>query len=301
MSRRQAYLLLALAALFWATNPALGRLMVDSVTPVSLSFWRWTGALAILLPIALPRLIAERHAMRGHYMALLTLGFLSVSGFTTLVYVGLSFTTATNLSLLNGTMPIMILIVARLVLGHAIGSRRILGVAVCLTGVALIVAQGSLAVLLDFQLNPGDPIILLAMFCWALYSVLLAKVKLAMHPFSLHLAAFIAGWVMLGLGFAVEAIFFNAWWPTPDSDPAMLAGLAFLSLFPSVLAFLFWQKGIAVTGPGTAGYFIYLVPVFGTLLAVATLGEQLYWYHWAGMAAIFLGIFLAQRGARVKA
>lgn len=298
MTRRQAYGLLALAALFWATNPAIGRLMVDSVTPVSLSFWRWTGALILLLPVALPRLLAERRAMRGHYGAVLGLGFLSVAGFTTLVYVGLSFTTATNLSLLNGTMPIMILIVAKLVLGHAIGGKRIAGVAVCLAGVALIVAQGSVAVLLDFQFNPGDPIILLAMFCWALYSVLIAKVKLEMHPFSLQLAAFIAGWVVLALGFAVEAMFFGSWWPGLDSDPAMLLGIAFLALFPSVLAFIFWQKGIEATEPGTAGYFIYLVPVFGTLLAVIMLGERLFWYHWAGMAAIFLGIFLAQRGAR---
>lgn len=294
MSQRQAYLLLALAALFWATNPALGRFMVGSVPPVSLSFWRWTGALAVMMPLALPALWRQRAVLRQDWLAVLVLGFLSVAGFTTLVYVGLRYTTATNLSLLNATMPVMILIVARLLLGHAIGRQRLMGVAVCLAGVVLIVGQGSLETLLAVRFNPGDPVILAAMLCWAAYSVLLARMKprLPMLPF--QLAAFIAGWFFLGLGFLWEVAAGTAWWPSPEVGAGPLLGLAFLAVFPSVLAFLFWQKGIEATSPGTAGYFIYLVPVFGTLLAVLTLGERLYWFHFAGMAAIFAGIWLAQ-------
>lgn len=298
MSRRQAYLLLALAALFWAANPALGRFLVDSVPPVSLSFWRWTGALIVMTPLALPALWAHRATLREDWKAVLVLGFLSVSGFTTLVYVGLRYTTATNLSLLNATMPVMILIVARLLLGHVIGRQRLAGVAVCLAGVVLIVGQGSLETLLAVQVNPGDPIILAAMLCWAAYSVLLARMKprLPMLPF--QLAAFAAGWVFLAAGFAWEVAAGTAWWPTLAVGWVPLVSLVFLAVFPSVLAFLFWQKGIEATSPGTAGYFIYLVPVFGTLLAVVTLGERLYWYHFAGMAAIFAGIWLAQRAPR---
>lgn len=296
MSQRQAYLLLALAALFWAANPALGRFLVGSVPPISLSFWRWSGAVIVMAPLALPALWKQRATLRQDWLAVLVLGFLSVTGFTTLVYVGLRYTTATNLSLLNATMPVMILIVARLLLGHVIGRQRLMGVAVCLAGVVLIVGQGSLETLLAVRFNPGDPIILAAMLCWASYSVLLARLKprLPMLPF--QLAAFVAGWFFLGLGFAWEAAAGAAWWPSPAAVGWVpLVSLVFLAVFPSVLAFLFWQKGIEATSPGTAGYFIYLVPVFGTLLAVLTLGERLYWFHFAGMAAIFAGIWLAQR------
>ena len=49
-------------------------------------------------------------------------------------------------------------------------------------------------------------------------------------------------------------------------------------------------------GANTAGYFIYLAPVFGTVAAIVLLGESFFWFHALGIALIFAGIFLATLG-----
>jgi drug/metabolite transporter (DMT)-like permease len=65
-----------------------------------------------------------------------------------------------------------------------------------------------------------------------------------------------------------------------------------------VLAYLFWNRGVAEVGANRAGQFLHLIPLFGTALAVVFLGETLRLYHLAGAALIFVGIYLAAPGAR---
>ena len=76
---------------------------------------------------------------------------------------------------------------------------------------------------------------------------------------------------------------------------AHLAMFAYLAVFPSVLAFLFWNRGVDVVGPSMAGMFIYLVPVFTALLASTLLGEELRGYHAIGGLFILVGLYLAMR------
>jgi len=75
----------------------------------------------------------------------------------------------------------------------------------------------------------------------------------------------------------------------------VVAGLAYFAVFPSVLAYLFWNRGVALIGPAAAGNFLYLIPVFGIALAAVFLGESLAVYHLVGAAMVFGGIYLSTR------
>jgi drug/metabolite transporter (DMT)-like permease len=103
---RHPYLLLVLTTLFWSGNMVLGRAIRDQVPPLSLAFWRWAIALALVLPLALPHLRAQWPLLRAGWQAVVVLGLLGVGGYNTLAYVGLQYTPATNAVLLNSFIPI---------------------------------------------------------------------------------------------------------------------------------------------------------------------------------------------------
>ena len=80
--------------------------------------------------------------------------------------------------------------------------------------------------------------------------------------------------------------------------PATVAALAYYGTFPSIAAYLFWNRGVAQVGPNRAGLFVHLMPLFGALLSLIFLGEQLYGYHYAGAVLIFGGSGSQRGGGR---
>ena len=73
------------------------------------------------------------------------------------------------------------------------------------------------------------------------------------------------------------------------------AALVAVALFSSVLAYLFWNRGVAEVGANVAGLFVHLMPVFGIVLAWLVLGERMEAFHVAGIVFIIAGIWLTSR------
>jgi drug/metabolite transporter (DMT)-like permease len=289
-----AYLLVTFAPLFWAGNFVLGRALHQTIPPFALSFWRWAVALLILLPFAWPRLRAQRHLLRGHWPVLALLGVLGVTNFNTFVYLGLHTTTATNAVLLQSTTPVLIVGLSFLLMGQRAGPRQISGVALSLAGVVVIVTAGDPAALATLRLNQGDLWVLAAVVSWALYSVCLRWRPAGLDPLAFLLATVAAGLLPLaplyawelarGEGFVVDAV--------------SLGAIGYVAVFPSILAYVFWNRAVAEVGANRTGQFIHLMPAFGILLAAALLGERLVGFHLAGIALIGGGIALATRQPR---
>jgi drug/metabolite transporter (DMT)-like permease len=282
------YLLLGMTVLFWSGNFILGRGLHDKVPPVALSFWRWLTALIMILPFTLRPMLKQREVIFRLWKQLLLFGLLGVAGFSTLVYIGLKTTTATNGVLLNTTSPVFIILISRIVLKHRLSLRQGLGVILALMGVAVIVTQGELAQLLKFQLHRGDLFVIAGVLCWALYTV-----YLHLRPPELTQLAFAGITMLAGTATILPFFLWEAWMGAVTLvTPAVLAGIFYLSLFPSILAYLFWNHAVGQVGANRAGLFIYLMPVFGVLLSSLFLGEAIRLFHLAGMALIFIGIYL---------
>ncbi len=285
------YLLLGMTILFWSGNFVLGRGLHEKVPPISLSFWRWLLALMMILPFALRPMLEQRDVILRLWKRLLLFSLLGVTGFSTLVYIGLKTTTATNGVLLNTSSPVFIILLSRVFLKSRLAPRQVLGVILAIAGVAVIVTQGALALLLKFRLHPGDIFVLSGVLCWAMYTV-----YLHIRPSELTQLAFAGITVIIG----TAAIFPFFLWEVGSGEitlvtPAVLAGIFYLALFPSILAYLFWNHAVGKVGASKAGLFIYLMPVFGALLSSLFLGEAIRLFHIAGMALIFVGIYLTTR------
>jgi drug/metabolite transporter (DMT)-like permease len=214
----------------------------------------------------------------------------SAIGFGALHFVALQYTTAINGALFQGLMAMLILVVAWIVLGDRIGPREGLGVLLGFAGLSAIVMRGDPAVLLGLSFNRGDIILLIATTSYAIYAVMLRRAPSGLSTSALMTVMFgFATVYMLPLWLA-EVYAFDR--PLPVNFTSAWS-IAYMTIFPSVLAQIFWATGVAKVGPGRAGYFIYLSPVFGVLLAMALLGEVFRWYHAVGIVLIFTGLWLA--------
>lgn len=283
------WLLAALPPLFWSGNFVLARALHADIPPMALSFWRWVGALLILLPFTWRGLWRQRQLLAQHWPLLALLAVLGITNYNTMVYLGLQDTTATNAVLLNSVVPVMIIGLSFLLLRLPVLRAQLGGILVSLFGVVIIATEGRPQTLLSLSLNRGDLWVLAAGLDWALYSVCLRW-----RPQGLAPETFLAAIVLVGLP-PLAGLY--AWelssGHTFALDAVNLAAIGYVALFPSVLAYLFWNRAIAEMGPNRTGHYLHLMPAFGTLLAVLVLGEQLHGFHLLGGLLIAGGILLA--------
>lgn len=290
----QAWLLMMLPALFWAGNAVVGRAAVAAdVPPVGLAFWRWTMGALIILPFAWPHARRDWPALRQHWRIVVLLAFLGISVFNTLLYLGLQTTSAINGVMLQTLMPVLIVLMNLAVFGESVSLRQTAGIAVSLAGAVTLIAHGRLETLLGLHFAIGDLFVLAAVVCYAGYTMLLRR-RPAVHGLSFVVATFVLGAAMLLPFYLIEL---GSGRRMPFTLTAALA-LGYVGLFPSILAYLAFNRAVALVGANTAGLAIHLVPVFGSVLAILFLGETLHLYHAAGIGLIFSGIALASRRSK---
>ncbi|MDJ0388351.1 DMT family transporter [Roseomonas sp. E05] len=281
-------LLLAAAALFWAGNFVVGRAVHGGASPFFLAFWRWLGAFLLVLPLAWPHLRRDWPELRRHSWRMLQLAFLGIASFSVLVYAGLRSTAAINGLLLQSVIPLAILLASFLLFGERPRRLQMLGVALSVGGVLAIASRGSLADLLRLRLHPGDLWILAAVLAYAMYSACL-RLRPRVHPLSFLASSALLSVLLLLPGYLWEVRAATA----PPVSGATLLAIGYLALFPSLLSYLCFNRGVELIGANRAGQFIHLMPLFGSILAVVFLGESLQGFHLAGLALIGGGIALA--------
>ena len=297
MSERSAYALLAAASLFWAGNWIAGRVLAELVPPAALTFWRWAIALALIAPVVGPRLWASRALLARKWRPIAVLGLLGGGLHNVLQYWGLQYTSAINGPILNSLTPIFIIVLGAALLREPFPRRAAAGAVLALSGALAIVTRLELQVLRNLSFNAGDLLIILSLLMLAGYTL-----ALRWRPEGLDALSFLACFALVaeipvGILYALE----HAAGERVVLNATSLAGLAYVAIFPALLAYHFWNLGVAALGAARAGVFMYLLPFFGSVLGVGLLGERFGLHHAAGMALIISGVFIATRRAAVQA
>ena len=289
-----AYSLLTLAALFWTGNWIAGRMLADLVPPSALTFWRWAIAVALLMPFVGPRLWAARALLAREWRPIVALGLLGGGLHNVLQYWGLQYTLATNGAIFNATTPVLIIVLGTLVFREPFPRRAAAGAVIALGGALALITRLDLATLLAVGPNRGDLLILISMVMLSAYTVGLRRRPAGLDALSFLACFAIVALVPVGIGYAFE----HAAGKRIVLNATSVGGMLYIAVFPALLAYLFWDIGVRAVGAARAGVFMYLMPVFGSILGMAFLGERFELYHAVGMGLIFAGVAIATRGGR---
>jgi drug/metabolite transporter (DMT)-like permease len=288
----QPYVLLSLTALFWAGNAIVGRHAAGHIPPVTLSFLRWGLAFLIILPFAWKHLRRDWETIRAGLATMVLLSLTGIAAFNALQYWALEHTQALNTLLLQSAGPLFVAIWSLILLGVRLTLAQALGVAISMTGVLVILLHGDLTALAGIRFNKGDIIFTVALAIFGLYSVLSLK-----RP-NIHGLSFVA------FTFGCGALCLVPLWiyellsrPVMRIDTANLLSLFYVAVFPSTLAYLCFNRGVQLIGANRAAPFFHVVPVFGSVMAIVFLGEQLRLFHIIGFALVLTGVFVASRAA----
>lgn len=284
-------LLLLLPPLLWAGNFIAGRAINAAVPPVTLSLIRWSIAFLFLLPFALRPFLRDRVHYIAYRWHIFGTAITGVAAFNLLVYWGLHTTSATNGIILNSFIPFLVAIFGFLFYRQRLPSSQLIGLLVSLTGVLVVVSHGDLQVLLTLAFAKGDVIIFLAMVFWALYTLWVKEI-----PASINRSGLMLCQVMIALIFLLPLYLWESQATTVHlENPQTLWILAYIGIFPSVIALLAYSKAVSLVGSVRASVFIHAMPIFGSALSTLILREAFHLYQLLGMLTIFTGIWLANR------
>lgn len=290
MSDRRSYLLLVAVLVIWAGNFPLGKLALSEVQPLFLVGGRTLMAAPFLLVLARTATALERPLVRRDYVAFGVLGLTGLVLNTTTWYWGLKWTTALNAGILGAASPIFVALGAAIFLGERLRKRTWAGIVLTVAAVLVTVAKGSLTVLLDFEVNRGDLVILLSQTAWVAYSLYSRATASTLPPV----------WVMAGAN-AVGALVLVplSWlldgpWPAPTAAPVGWAVMLYGAV-PITIAHLWYYQVIRRLGPGRTAAFMNLMPFVVIGMSWAIVGEAVHAYHLVGAVFVIVGVVLTTR------
>jgi drug/metabolite transporter (DMT)-like permease len=286
-----AYICLVVAAMCWGGNTVAGKLAIGHVSPMMLTSIRWLLATALIAAISLPQLKRDWPVVRKNLPLLFFYGIVGYTLFNAMLYSAVKYTTAINVAIEQAGIPMLIFLLNFVFFRTGVSLAQIIGFAMTLLGVALTAAHGNLTTLLQLGLNRGDGLMLVAVAAYSVYTIFLRwKPPLDWRTLM----------AVPALGAFLSAIPLLIWESSngevklPDGTGWLI--IVYTATFASLMAQVFYIKGVEWLGANRAALFINLVPVFGTLLSVVLLGEKLQPFHVIALALALGGIAIAEKG-----
>ncbi|MES2586563.1 MAG: DMT family transporter [Pseudomonadota bacterium] len=284
---------LSLATILWAGNAIAGRVLVGSISPITLSAVRWGLAACMLLPFGW-RIFKPASALWQNKGRFLILGLLGVGSYNVLLYLALQTSTAINVTLIGASMPIWMLFIGAVFYKVKPTLLQLVGAVVSLVGVTVVLTRGEPTSLLSMQVVMGDLLIMLATILWAFYSWMISRPGESTER-QWPWAEFLMAQVLIG--FMWTMLFEGAEIATGHAfiDLNYWTGslIVFVAIGPSLIAYRCWGLGVNGAGPTVAAFFANLIPLFTALLSAAILGDPPQLFHGLAFALIVLGILVS--------
>ncbi|WP_077212850.1 DMT family transporter [Bacillus dakarensis] len=282
------YSMLVLATATWGSAFIAGKVAVEDFQPATVAFFRFLGAAILLFPLMW---IMEKNRKKP---TLKDYGLFAVLGLTGIALYNIFFFLATKhapvikSSLFIASNPVLIVLLSGLFLKERITKNNVIGMAIALIGVVFIITDGHVLALFQFGFEPIDFILLGAVVCWALYSVV-GKVVLKKYSSVESTTYAVAFGTLLLFPLAVTE---TTWQDVTQASGATWIAIAHMSIFVTVIAFIMYYNGIKEVGAAKASIFINVMPVSAVIMATIFLGETFTWAHGVGAAFVLSGVYV---------
>lgn len=284
-----AYLLLITTTLLWGGNAVAGQLAIDQISPFLLVTLRWLLVVPLAFIVAWQDLKTEWQEISKRKTYTILMAVCGFTAFNSLFYLASYTTSAINIGIVQGAIPIMVLIMGMVLYQYKLKLYALIGILVTMLGVIIVASSGSFHNLVNLIFAKGDILMLIACLFYAFYTNGLRKRPKGkgMAFFAIMACAAMISSIPLSL---YEWQAGTIIWPQGASWWLVI----YIGLFPSFLAQFCFLKGVDALGPARAGIFVNLVPIFAPLLAVLILDEPFHSYHAIALFLVLLGIFLAE-------
>ncbi len=291
-----ATIMIALTPMFWAGHTVVGRLVANEIPTFSLVSLRWWAGFILFTAFTHRSLWRARFLLVKHWRYVLLNALIGPTLFPVLLYSGLKTTTVTNTSIIQSLVPCMVLILAWVILRERFRPIQALGLGLSMAGVATIITKGAPLAIFDVTFAVGDLIILAGFICWALYTVVVRLRPAELRPNPLLGATMLIAAVLTSPLWVIEAMGGHTIPMTADTWMA----IGYIAVFPTLLAYYFYNTAIAMVGPARAGLASHLAPPMGVMLGVIFLNEAFGFYHAISFALVLAGVAIVIRGGRVS-
>ena len=284
---------LTTAALMWAGNAIVGKILVQSSSPVLLNTIRWGVTALILLPFAW-RVFGSASPLWQSSKRFALLSLLGVGSYNVLLYLALKSSTPINVTLIGASMPIWAIVIGALFYKEQPNIKQIIGAVISLIGVTIVIVRGELERLIEIEFVAGDLLMVLATILWGAYSWMLSHPKESTErtwPWSYFLLAQVGFGFCWSLGFAVtewqlQYSYFTWSWPT-------VLMIIYVIIGPSLIAYRCWGLGVSGAGATVATFFTNLIPLFTAILSTLLLQKPPELFQGVAFALILAGIYLS--------
>jgi len=287
-----AYTLLVLASLCWSGNFIVGKFAtLFEIPPLTLNTFRWISVWLILIPFTFKEIFKNIAYIKKNLLAIAFMGVITISTFNSVVYFALNYTQVINAVLVLAIIPAVTIVLSALMKVEKSNIFQIFGLILSIIGVGSIISNGDVQRIVSLSFNNGDLWMLVCVLSWALYSTLLKKNKFKLSQFSL-----IQIMVSVGVIFLIPQYFYEQSIGLElNFNKAFFLILFYVVVFPAIVAYYCWQKGIEIIGPNRATMFIQLMPLFSAVMAIIIFKEKFELYHFVGATFIVSGIYLSNK------
>ena len=285
------YLHLTLAAVFWGGTFIAGRQLAPLIDPHAAAFLRFVLASSVLLVWLYWQLGSFPMISRRQLVGVLLLGGTGILAYNLFFFSGLQTVEAGRAALIIALNPVMIAIASAVFFREGLSPRQVLGAVLSVCGAVFVIGRGDLPSLLSGGIGSGEWLLLGCVVSWVIYTLIGKRVLYRLSPLVAVSYSSLAGTFMLGAVFAWR----GGTTTTPLSDATVWVGIVYLALFGTVLAFVWFYKGVHALGATRASQFINLVPVSGVCLAVLLLDEPVTAPLLVGGMLVIVGLWLTNR------
>lgn len=285
------YILLSLCSFFWSLNFIIAKVVVDVIPPITIAFFRWGLPALLFLYYSWSDIKANRYVYRKHWFLLLLLGCTGYSLSAITVYEAVQFTSTINTSFINAFNPVLIALTGFLLYRYPVTRGQIAGFLLSLIGVIWILFKGNLILIRDLQANIGDIIMIINITVWSMYTVLFKQYSPLFPPSSSFAMMMTAGTLVSLPLMVIENVTIGTAWVN-QIEFRHVMGIICLCLFPSVLAYRFWNMALGKIAANKVAVFQYLIPVYTVIISLLFLDEQLQQFQIIGGLLIFIGVLL---------
>lgn len=285
--RLAAHIMALVCVIVWGLTFVSTKSLINcGLHPTEIFLLRFTLAYLCLLPMAGKRLMAA--GLRDEFLMFLS-GLSGGSLYFIAENSALGHTYASNVSLIIATTPLLTMALGHLICHDRLKRTVLAGALLALTGVALVVMNGSGS----SGLNPkGDILALAAALLWAIYCILLKGLS------QRYSTVFITRKVFF-YGIVTALAVYMAQKPSPDfrllGETMVWGNILFLGIVASMGCYVMWNVAIKDLGPERAANYIYIVPVVAVTASRFILDEPFTAVLAVGGAAVIAGVAIAQK------